>query len=502
MSLLGIDVGSSSCKAVAFDLDGVVLARAERPYSASRPVPGHVVIRSEVFWEAVVDVTRQVAELVREDPIEALAVSSHGETFVPVDGAGVAVGPAIMNADNRAVEQAAWWEGAFGRERLYELTGLPLHPMFAVPKIMWLRDFEPDVFGRATRFLSVADYVLLQMGVPPVTDYSLASRTMAFDISKKRWSPDLLDAAGLSVEQFGEPRPSGEVVGKLSAQVAQLLGLAPGTIVALGGHDQPCAALGSGIIAPGEASDSAGTYECLAVVSDSPCNSERALSYNLNSYCHVVPGAYITLAFFPSGVAVRWFVEQFCFEDSERAREVETSVYDVLQERVGALGSGPTGLCITPHLVGACNPYWDPRATGIVIGITPEVTRHHVYKAIFEGIACEFAINVGVLEEIAGDIACVRISGGGASSHFSVQLRADLAGKPIRTLHTREAVCQGAAILAGLAAGVYAGPREAVQRVVRTKQTFTPDASTGEAYARQRKQYDLAYQSLEAVRAA
>ena len=501
MSLLGIDVGSSSCKAVVFDLDGVVLARAERSYSVSRPAPGHVVMRAEVFWQAVVDVTRHVAEMVREDPIEALAVSSHGETFVPVDGAGVAVGPAIMNVDNRAVEQAEWWSNAFGRERVYELTGLPLHPMFAVPKIMWLRDFEPEVYSGAAHFLSVADYILLRMGAPPATDYSLASRTMAFDISTKRWSTDLLDAAGLSAEQFGEPRPSGEALGKLSSQAAQVLGITPGTIVALGGHDQPCAALGSGIIAPGAASDSAGTYECLAVVSDSPCNSERAFSYGLNSYCHVVPDTYITLAFFPCGVAVRWFVEQFCFEDSEKARDAGVSVYDVLQERVRSLGSGPTGLNVTPHLVGACNPYWDPRATGIVIGLTPEVTRHHVYKAIFEGIACEFAINVGVLEEIAGDIACVRISGGAAKSRFSVQLRADLAGKPIRTLHTGETVCQGAAILAGLAAGAYAGPRDAAERVVRAEQTFTPDVGAREAYAKQRRQYDLAYQSLEAVRA-
>jgi xylulokinase len=500
MSVLGIDLGSGSCKGVVFAHDGTLLAQAARAYAPSCPRPGWAEMAADTFWDSLVAVTREVAAQVAHDPIDALAISSHGETVIPVDQQGQAVGPALMNSDNRATAEAAWWTTAFGDEAIYRITGSPLHAMFALNKILWLRHHAPEGFARTDRFLSVGDYLLLQMGFPPYTDPSLASRTMAFDIHRRAWSADILACAGIGEERLGIVRPSGEPVGRLSRATAELLGLPIGTLVAMGGHDQPCGALGAGGTQAGQVVDSAGTYECLAAVSDAPGNTPQARTAALNSYCHVVAGKYVTLAFFPAGLAVRWFVEQFCYQDLVEARAANWSLYEALDASTARLGDAPTGLCVTPHLVGSCTPNWDVRATGVIAGITPGITRHHLYKAIYEGLACELALNIEAVEAVMGPLGRIRIYGGNARSPFTVQLRADLTGHPFELLATPEAVCQGAAILAGLAAGLYATPDEAATRFAAIARTVAPNPVSTKQYARQLGQYRLLYPALTELR--
>lgn len=500
MSLLGIDLGSGSCKGVVFDYGGKILAQASEEYSIYSPAPGMAEINPEVFWEAVVKVTRRLSAMVDSDPVEALSISSHGETFIPVLDNGDAAGPAVMNSDNRAAEQSRWWENTLGREKIYEITGLPLHPMFALNKILWLRENNPEAYSIADRFVSVGDFILGKMGLPHYTDYSLASRVMAFDIAKKEWSGEILYAAGISEDKLGIPLPSGEAAGKLSKEAASALGLKEGTAVAVGGHDQPCGALGSGVIDEGDVSDSAGTYECLTAVSKKPGNTAMALAYRLNSYCHVVPDRYVTLAFFPAGVISRWFIEQFCFEDKYLAEKQGKRIYEILDESMEKVAPDPTGLCITPHFVGSCNPYWDAKATGVMAGFTPRITKYHMYKAIYEGIACELAINARVLQEVIGPFDNIRINGGNARSSFTVQLRADLTGKTLYTLSSSEAVCQGVAILAGIAAGVYKDAADAVSRVVKLDKAYVPEPASREKYEKQLKKYELIYPSMASIR--
>jgi xylulokinase len=177
------------------------------------------------------------------DPVRALCLSSHGETFVPVNGRNEAIAPAILNQDNRAVEEAAWLEKTFGRKRLFETTGLVAHPMYPVPKVLWLRKHRPDIFGPSVRFLTVIGYVLSRLRLHPYVDYSLASRYLAFDIRKHGWSEEILAATAISAECLPVPVPAGTIAGKLDAAAASQLGLLPGTIVVMGGHDQPCGAL-------------------------------------------------------------------------------------------------------------------------------------------------------------------------------------------------------------------------------------------------------------------
>ncbi|MHB0998734.1 MAG: FGGY-family carbohydrate kinase [Armatimonadota bacterium] len=280
MSLLGLDMGTSSCKAAVFDESGKMLAHASRKYTGYAPRPGWYEIDPAAFWNAAVEAVREVSSIVSE-PVQAMSVSSQGETFIPVDSTGIPVGPAIMNSDNRAVAEVEYLDNHIGKERIFSITGDILHPMYSLPKIMWYISHS-ETAGKTAKYLSVGDYILTCMGLPTVTDYSLASRTLAFDVTAHRWSEEILDAAGVSTNMLPEIAPSGIKAGQIQGQIAQVLGVPAGTVVAVGGHDQPVGALGAGVLDVSTAMDSAGSYECLAVISNKPLLTEEAFSYSLN----------------------------------------------------------------------------------------------------------------------------------------------------------------------------------------------------------------------------
>jgi len=500
LSLLGIDIGTSSCKGAVFDCNGDILAKCCEEYSSYSPQPGMVEMDANVFWNAFVKIIKYLSEATVNNKIEALSICSHGESFVPIDKRGNAIGPVLMNQDNRALKQTELLEKRIGKKKIYEKTGMPPHAMYSINKIIWIKENLPDLFDITDKFVSIKDYILIKMGLPPYTDYSTASRTMAFNIKEKEWSREILDYAGINKDKMSIPIPSGERVGKISLKMSRILGLSDGVIIAAGGHDQPCGTLGSGSINSGDISDSAGTYECLSAVSNTPLNNEVALKYNINSYCHVIPDRYVTLAFFPAGIVTKWFTEQFCYEEKQNALNLGKSFFDLIDEKTKEECSGPTGLYITPHFTGSCNPYWDVRATGIIAGLTPAVTKYHIYKAIYEGIAFELAINVNVLEKVTGTINNIKIYGGNSNSEFTIQLRSDITGKEIFKLGTSETVCLGAAMLAGISAKVYSNENDAINNLIKPSIRFKPDIKMKSNYLNQIDKYTLLYSSLESFR--
>ncbi len=496
MSLLGIDLGSSQCKAMAISASGEILATAVSGYSAVSPGLNMSEMDPELFWQAAVTTIRSVAERTTNDPVSALAISSHGETIIPVFKDGTAAGPAIMNSDNRAIEEACMCESRLGKEKVYRITGSVIHPMFPLPKICWLRKHNTDIYAQSDRFVDVAGYILLRMGMPAVTDYSLASRYMAFDINTRKWSEEMLESAQISADQLPDPLPSGTAIGKLGAAVAAEIGLQAGTSVVVGGHDQPCAALGSGAITPGIVADSSGTYECLAVTTHKPILDDEALSCSINSYCHVIDGKYITLAFFPAGIMLKWFCDKLARYEAHSVRDSGRDAYEYFEAH---MPKAPTGLRITPHLVGSCNPCWNPNVKATIAGLTPGADIYHVYKGILEGIACEFSLNAEVLSRIAGEFGTVRITGGGSRSEFGMKLRASLTGKDMQTLRNPDSVCLGAAMLAGTATGVFSSIDQAVKLLVHPESNTLPDAGLLEEYSGQFAKYKKGYSTIQDI---
>jgi xylulokinase len=484
MSLLAVDIGSSRCKAVAFALTGKILAQHTCAYAPEFPAPSHAEINPERFWQAVCRSVQSAAKNL-SDPVRALCLNSHGETFVPVNEHNVAIAPAILNQDNRAAEEAVWLERTIGKKTLFEITGLVAHPMYPLPKILWLRKHQPDIFTPSVRFLTVIGYVLARLGLPPYVDYSLASRYLAFDTRQQGWSDEILAATKIDAECLPVPVPAGTSLGKLSASAANQLGLPAETTVVIGGHDQPCGALGVGVVNSGRVADSIGTYECLLGASDQPCPTEAALAASLNTYCHVVPDKFVTLAYFPSGIMIKWFHDLLFFPNGDLS-EAESIHYATLEHDAPR---GPTGLCITPNLIGTCNPDFDPHARGIISGLSPDTTRSQIYKGILEGLACELSRMTDILAGAVGDFRDVYVTGGGSRSVLGLQLRAALSGRRLHVMERPEAVCLGGAILAGVACGEYRTLREAVDLVVRDVSVVSPDPEIAAAYVQQVKQY-------------
>jgi xylulokinase len=486
MSLLAIDIGSSTCKAVAFSVEGRILAQHAAGYTPDFPAPSHAEMDPKRFWDAVCICSRTVAHNLA-DPVRALCLSSHGETFIPVNADNQAIAPAILNQDNRATAETVWLERQLGRKRTFEITGLVAHPMYPVPKILWLRQHLPEVFSSTERFVSVIGYILLRLGLPPYIDYSLASRYLAFDVRRRRWSEEILAVADLDSGRLPIPVPAGTVAGNLDADSATQLGLSSGTLIVVGGHDQPCSALGVGVVEPGHVADSIGTYECILAASDSPTLSGAALSACLNSYCHVVPDKFVTIAYFPSGIMVKWFHDLLYTNGTGPSEKSEADHYSSLEAQAPA---GPTGLCVTPNLIGTCNPDFNPHARGIIAGLSAGTGRAQIYKGILEGLACELARLTTALANTAGDFQDIYVTGGGTRSQLGLALRAAFTGKRLHIMRCPEAVCLGGAILAGVAAREYQNVRQAVTQLVHEAGVLEPDPAIAVAYAPQMAQYE------------
>jgi xylulokinase len=509
MSLLAIDIGSSQCKAAAFTLSGEVIARSVCSYSPDFPQPGFAEMDPDKFWSAVCRTASGVARETKHDPVQAVCLSSHGETLIPVNAKGEAVGAAILNVDNRASHEAKWCDDTIGARRIFEITGLVSYAVYPVPKILWLRKHRPEIYSSAERFLSVTDFIHTKLGLPPYIGYSLASRFLAFDVLGDRWSDEILRATELKADQLPLPVPSGTIAGNLDSAAANALGVSSGTPVIVGGHDQACGALGVGAIKSGRVAGSLGTYECLAAASDEPRLGERAFDARVNSYCHVVPGKFLTLAYFPSGIMVQWFRDLIEGRDAQsrnssidRDEELapgtadRSSPYFNLEQQST---DWPTGLCVTPHLIGTCNPDFDTRARATIFGLAANSSRGQIYQGILEGIACELAQVKDLLASVNGDFKDLYVTGGGTRSPRGLKLRAALTDCRLHVMRC-EAVCQGAAILAGVGSGAYARIADAVERVVQEQGIIEPNSRLAEGYANQRKQYQQLCATLKNFR--
>lgn len=268
MSLLGVDIGTTGCKAAAFDLNGEELSSCYEEYPLIVPKSDYCELDPETVWEAVKRVIEKAAQDVKfSDPVQAIGFSTLGDSVTPLDRNGTPLYNTVVGAaDRRAVTQADWIEKRMSREKIFSLTGAPLHAYCTIPKIMWFRENLPDVYGRCTKFTGWQEIVHRNLGLDPAMDYSLASRTMLMDIHEKRWAAKLFEICGIEESLFHPLAGSSRVVGRLDRGHAGHLGLEPGVSVVAGGFDQACCALGAGVLKGGEAALSLGTLEAVTAV--------------------------------------------------------------------------------------------------------------------------------------------------------------------------------------------------------------------------------------------
>lgn len=477
MSVLGIDVGTSTCKGVVLSSDGRILAQAYQNYTQKPSIyEDKAEIDVNVFKEGVFAVIKKLATAVKgQDEIQSIALSTHGETLIPVDKDGNPLCPAMLSMDRRCVAQKEKIASEIGEKEFYFICGTPLHTQYPMPKILWLKENQPQIVEQTATFCTTQDYLHLCLGVGRFVDYSLASRFGGFDIRQRQWSDKILEVIGVGKDKFSTPAPSGTVIGTISKKIADSLGLSGDVSVVLGGHDQPCSALGMGA-KDGVMTVSAGSYECISIATDEPLNTDEGYRYGLNSYCHVLNGKYVTLAFFASGLTVSWYVDTFC-----------QGKY-TLDELEKLTPKNNTGICFTPHVYGSMNPCWNDKQTAKIVGMTAETTVGGLYKALLEGASCELDLNVQVLEKLSQPMHGLTFCGGGTKSDLWMNLRADILGREIYRLDGGvDCSCMGAGILAGIGVGVFKDTQTALQKICYQKTAFTP--KNAQNYAGQKQDY-------------
>ena len=481
MALVGIDVGTSGCKVVAFTEGGEILASGYEEYPFLTPRPGWLELDPEKIWEAVINSLAKVVEQT-EDAIDAIAVSSHGETLIPLGKDGQVLYGAIANFDTRAEGYVDFWREHLNPFQIFQITGMPLHGMYTVNKILWLKDQRPDIFEKVDKFCCVEDFVLHRLtGEEPVIDYSLAARTMMLDVVQKEWSDDILRLASLDKDRLPRLLPSGEEVGHLRSSLAQDLGLSSSVVVATGGHDQPCGVLGCGVRKEGEAMYGMGTSDCVALnLGRKPLLTQEMMKNGFCCYPHVVENSYLTLSYIASGGSVlRWLRDTFGGEEKEIAKREGKDPYQVL---IDTIPSHPASLFLLPHLAGSGTPYLDGYSRGALLGLTLGASKGEVVRAILESITYEMKINLDLWEEFGIPLYDLRAVGGGARSTCWLQIRADILQKPLLPLFTEEAVALGSAMLGGKARGIFSNLDEAVAAMVKFGKETSPSPDKKEAY--------------------
>ena len=492
MSLMGLDVGTTGCKAIVFDPDGAVLGQAYREYPLHHPQPGWAELDSNAVWASVQEaIAEATGEAGSGDPVKALAVSCQGEAATPIARDGKVLANTPVSFDARTLPQMEWWEGEMGAERLFQITGQPLHPMYTVCKVMWVRENAPEVYEQAWKFLCYEDLVGYRLGAEPAIDYSLAARTMAFDIRKEAWSEEILSRAGIEAGKLARTAPSGTVVGEVSPDKAEALGLPRGVKIVTGGHDQPCGALGAGIVQPNIAMDATGTVECITPAFSQPVLSEAMLRNKYPCYHHVAKGMYITLAYnFTGGSLLRWYRDVLGKQERDEAEVAGMDPYEIL---IGKARHGPSSVFVLPHFTTSGTPWMDAHAKGAILGLTLTTDKADLIKGMLDGITYEMRLNLDCLEESGVKIRSLRAIGGGAKSAVWLRLKANIFNRPVSSLSVSEAACLGAALLAGVAVGEYGSLEEAVGRAIRVQETYEPDRAEAAAYEERYQLYREIY---------
>ena len=481
--LVGLDVGSGSVRALVFDAGVHEVARAAVPTPSVALPRGLVDYEPEALWQAVLTTLGQALALVPTGtPVAGIAVASVGESAVPVDAAGKPTHNAIAWFDTRTADQARWLRERLGPERIFALTGLAAEPMFGLTKLLWLRDEAPDAFARTVRWLNIADWIAFRLSGEAATDYSLASRTLALDLTRRAWAADMLAEIGLTADLFAPLKPSGSALGPVRADVAAALGLPAGVIVGVGGHDHVCGAMAAGAAAPGILLDSMGTAEALYLPTAAPRLDPVVLArgYAQGTVAVDAPHFYLMGGIHHAGGAIEWF----------RQTLADGADHAALIEAAAEVPAGSGGVCFVPHLRRSQMPHPDTRARGAFFGLTAETTRGALFRAVLEGLALEARLGLDGMLTLPGaaPLQEIRVIGGNVQNALLLKIKASVYGVPLILPAHQEGSSLGAAMLGGIAAGVFDSLADALSVVAGERRSVEqrsvePEPAWVEAYA-------------------
>jgi xylulokinase len=500
--LAAIDLGTTGTRALVIDTDGHQLGSGACEVNIQPTAAGFAEQAVDSFWQAMVEAVQRALDEARASPgdIAAVGFSHQRCTFALADADGAPLTNLIVWMDQRGMSYLDEIRQCIDVPTYYDVAGLPIYYISSLTKLLWLRDNVTNVYQSAQRVWPIANFMLARMGIvdPPI-DYATGSFYGLMDTRKRAWSCDLIEPLGLDVSKLPQLVSSGTVVGELSdTEAAAQLRLQVGTPLVIGGGDQQCAALGSGMIETGQSLISLGTGTAVMAAVSEPV---RDPNHIIPCVCHAAPGQWEmeghTQA--AAGIILRRFRDEFAAAEVAVARRLSRDVYDLLSEEASCAPPGASGLLFIPTLNGSVAPIDYPCSSGVLVGLRPSHTRADIIRAMMEGICLE---NRWILEHMktsGAEIETVYITGGASKSRFWNQLHAGILKCPIIRVGTSNAALVGAAICAGMGSGVFADTRTGVAALTSMAGMYYPDVRLAIIYD---QLYDVFKRTYAALRQA
>jgi xylulokinase len=474
---LGLDVGTSGVKAILVAPSGDVVASATSPLTMATPQPGWAEQEPEAWWQASLASIAAVRGKRPDARVASIGISGQMHSSVFLDRKGEVIRPALLWCDGRTTAECEEITSRVGgEERLRDLASNPALEGFTLPKVLWLRRHEPAAFARLATVLLPKDYIRYRLTGALATEPSDASATLMFDTARLRWSDEIMRAVELPASLLPDVGPSAGVLGRVSADAADLTGIETGTAVVGGGADNACGAAGVGVVAPGEVVTSWGTSGTVLAPTAMPLVDPRLRAH---TFCHVVPETwYLMGVVLTAGGAFAWYQEQL-------ARELAgaSDAAARLDAEAASAPRGADGVTFLPYLQGERTPHRDASARGAVLGLSLAHTRAHLTRAVLEGICFALRDSLTILQSVGLSPNHLLLTGGGAKSRLLRQLQSEIFGLPVTTVNREEGPAYGAALLAAVGAGAFPDLTAAVRATLTRAPLEVPDPNAHLDYA-------------------
>ena len=494
--VLGIDVGTSGTRALVVGEDGRIVASATEEHAPfASPEIGWAEQHPEDWWRATGLAVRKAlaAGTLRGDDISCVGFSGQMHGAVMLDASGNVVRPALIWCDVRTEKQCGDLNAQIGAQRIIELTCNPALTNFTLTKLLWVRENEPENWARVRSVMLPKDYVRFRLTGERCIDMADASGTLMLDVARRQWSSEILGAVGIDRALLPSLHESPDVCAKISAAGAAATGLAAGTPVVAGAGDQAAGATGMGIVQPGSVSATIGTSGVVFAATDRPALDPKG---RLHTFCHAVPGRWHVMGVTQSaGLSLRWFRDRFMDSASRNGRDP----YDELTAEASTVAAGSEGLLWTPYLMGERTPHLDAQARAALVGLTASHTRAHVVRAILEGVAFSLKDSFTIFQEMNVPVSNIRLGGGGARSALWRQIQADVYGHAVEIVEAEEGAAYGAAILAGVGAGIWPSVDAACEAVVRVRDRIPVNRRDAATMSRTYESYRRVYAATKAI---
>jgi xylulokinase len=474
------------------DVGAIVASATSAHVPFTSPGPAWAEQDPADWWRAAQDAVRQVLATggVSASEISCIGLSGQMHGAVLLDAAGEVLRPSIIWCDQRTADECRWLDREIGPARLLELTCNPALTNFTLTKLLWVRTHEPEVWSRVRHVLLPKDYVRYKLSGAFAIDVADASGTLMLDVRTRQWSSEMLKASNVSMDILPEVFESPAVSARVSREAAALTGLGEGTPIVAGAGDQAAGAVGMGITRPGAVSVTIGTSGVVFAATESPALDRKG---RIHTFCHAIPGRWHVMGVTQAaGLSLRWIRDQ-------QQAGTDDAAYRRMTEEAGAIPPGADGVLWAPYLMGERTPHADPNVRGALLGLAASHTRAHVVRAVLEGVAFSLRDSFGIFDELGVPVKKVIVGGGGARSAVWRQIQADVYGHPVETVKAEEGAAYGAAILAGVGAGVWPSVDEACDAIVASSGITRPVPETVAAMTRHYAAYRRVYPALQAV---